>query len=334
MIEVSVVVVTWNSGRFLPDFLSDIFYWTTSVDFEVIVVDNGSSDNTVEIIGSRLKNIRLKEMNANVGFASAANMGIRMTQGKYVLLLNPDIRLNSDVIRILKEFMDTHSEAGIVGPRIVDQNGNADVYSARNFPTLRNMAFRIFGLRKIFPRSLLFTEETIPSWDRKSLRTVPYLNGAAMMIRRSLIEEIGNLDERIPMYYEDLEYCARTSSHNESVFYTPGATLIHLGGKSSSLSPERGILYAMEDGLAPWLYFKEYRRWPAASIFRGMLLFGNVLRIIGIGVLQSIRRSHSFKVELVRSYALFRWAIMPNSRFSRKVSRLFARLPDTNMSSL
>ena len=134
------------------------------------------------------------------------------------------------------------------------------------------------------------------------------------------------------MYYEDLEYCARTASHNKSVFYIPGATLIHLGGESASLSPERGILYAMEDGLAPWLYFRDDRKWPAATIFRAMLLLGNVLRIIGIGVLQSISRSHSLKVELARSFALVRWAIMPKSQFSSLVSSLFAQSSPSNMS--
>lgn len=329
MFDVSVLIVCWNSEKFISGCLESIYRFSKNCSFEIIVIDNASSDRTVEIIPRDFPEVQLVQAGKNLGFASATNMAMRLACGRFLFMLNPDIQLESDVIGELVRFLEAHPEAGGACPKVLEKDGSIAIYSARGFPTIGSAFFTFFGLRKLFPRSPMFSKETIPNWDRQTVRQVPYISGAAFMIPRSVLRQIGFLDEQLPMYYEDLEICARINTTNKALYYVPSAILTHIWRQSADISPVRPLLFAMEKGQAPWLYFRTYRGPVEAKIFFLITCLGNLLRLLLLAPLYPLSfffKTHflsNIKQDLSNSAALFQWSCTSEKIFQSWVSSYF-----------
>ena len=173
------------------------------------------------------------ENDSNLGFATAVNQGIRAASGQYILLLNPDARLNPGALRALVGFLDSHPSAAAVGPRITGANG-ALVRSCRVFPSLAVILARDTGLSDRFPRHPVFGAPTLSFWGYDSDRQVDYASGACLLLRRQAIEAVGLLDEGYFMYGEEMDLCWRLWRRGWAVWFTPSASIQHTGGRSAA----------------------------------------------------------------------------------------------------
>lgn len=325
--SVTIVIVTWNACETLEKCLQSIVDHAAISELEIRVVDNASSDGTIAI-AERFP-CRVHRLDYNRGFAGAANIGIREASGNYILLLNPDATLMNDVTRVFMEALDSVTQPAVVGPIILDQDGSIDPTCARRFPSVPSTLFRLLGggvaMRRLLPRPLWTEAE---HWARRSSPVpVPCLTGAALFARKALFEKHGYLDETVPMYYEDLEMCARVTRLGGMCLLAPAARVTHIARSSTEASPIRSLLYSLEDGHAPWLYFEQYRSRSEARSYVAAIAFGSAFRILLLGPLVWIARRRAMRGPvgaMQRSQSLLRWAAMDKQLYQADINQLFA----------
>jgi GT2 family glycosyltransferase len=239
-IDVTIAIINYNTKGWLDSCLESIVKAPPLAGFEIMVVDNGSSDGSVEHIKSRFPAVQVLENAGNLGYAGAANQALRTSRAKYVLILNTDTEVDSDAVDILVEFADGHEDVGIVGPLLLNTDGSIQA-SGRRFPSFLDAAMHAF-LGHIWPKNPYSLRYRMLDWDRRSGRAVDWVSGAAMFIRRSAAEEVNLFDEGFFMYVEDLDLCYRMWESNWKVFFWPEAKITHHSGKSSRQSSAKMIV--------------------------------------------------------------------------------------------
>lgn len=260
MVKVSTIIVNWNTRNILRDCLSSIFEQTQDIEHEVIVVDNTSTDGSVEMIKSEFPSVTLIENKVNRGFAAANNQGIAIAKGQYLLLLNSDTVVLDNAIAKAFSFADSHPECGIVGCRVLNPDRTLQP-TCFMFPSILNMLLSTSYLYKLFPKNKFFGRERMSWWDRSNVRNVDVVTGCFMLVRRKALEQIGSMDGRFFMYGEETDWCYRFKEAGWKVMYTPSAEIIHLGGQSSkkvmeqmSLELRGSILQFMKKHQPRWEY--------------------------------------------------------------------------------
>lgn len=230
--DVSIVIVNWNTSDILRDCLSSIFEQTYNIEYEIIVVDNASTDGSVEMVRREFPQVVLIENSGNRGFAAANNQGIAVAKGRYVLLLNSDTIVLDNAIAKSVAFADANPEAAVAGCRVL----NSDRTLQRTcfmFPSILNMLLSSSYLYKLFPKSTFFGRERMTWWDRNDVREVDAVTGCFMLVKREAVEQVGLMDERFFMYGEETDWCYRFKQAGWKMVFTPDAEIIHLGGQSS-----------------------------------------------------------------------------------------------------
>lgn len=281
MPEVTVAIVAWNSGGHIVDCLRSLSEHARGVECEIILVDNGSRDDTVRLVREGFPGVRVLEAGANLGFPLANNLALEFARGRFFMLLNPDARLLNDAPAILSRFLDARPQAGAAGPRVLEPDGSPALFAAREFPSLKAVLLRYFGLRKLFPKSRLFGSETLADkLDDANPAEVPCLTGAALMLRTEFLRSIGGLDTELPMYLEDIDLCARVAKASRACWFVPEARVAHAGGGSSVLSPRRAQLLAAENGQAPWMFLRRHASAPHAAAFSALTFLGALFRVL------------------------------------------------------
>jgi len=230
MIDLSIVVVNWNVRDLLRRCLRSILDLQTC-KLEIIVVDNGSTDGSVEMVRTEFPNVRVIANTDNRGFPAANNQGFAVARGRYVLLLNPDTEIVGDALAVMVAFADAHSDVGMVGPQLLNADGSVQS-SRRRFPTLVTAFFESTWLERYAPRRLLERYEFLDQPD-DVVQDVDWLYGAALMARREAVEQVGPMDEGFFMYSEELDWCRRFRESGWRVVYLPAAQIVHHEGKSS-----------------------------------------------------------------------------------------------------
>ncbi len=229
----SITIVNYNTGRLLKDCLDSIYRETTRVSFDIWVVDNDSQDNSIAIIKQYYPKVNVIENRTNIGFAKANNMALSKSKTDYFLLLNPDTVIRDNAIEKVVKFMDRNPEVGIVGCRVLNEDGTLQLACRRSIPTPRVAFFRLSGLSRLFPNSKTMAKYNLTYLDIDKPCEVDAVSGAFLMIRRKVIEEIGKLDERFFMYGEELDWCLRAKKAGWTVMYYPDAEIIHYKGECS-----------------------------------------------------------------------------------------------------
>lgn len=230
--DVSIVVVSWNTCEILRDCLKSVYEQTSGFEFEMIVIDNASSDGSVEMLKQEFPQVVLIENKKNHGFAAANNQGMAIAKGRYVLLLNSDTVVLDNAIPKTVDFADSHLQAAVTGCRVLNSDRTMQL-SCFMFPSILNMTLWITYLFKLFPRSRFFGRERMTWWDRTDEREVDVVAGCFMLIRREAIEQVGIMDEQFFIYFEETDWCYRFKKAGWKVMFTPGGKIIHLGGASS-----------------------------------------------------------------------------------------------------
>lgn len=230
--DVSILIINWNTRDILRDCLKSVYRQTSSIHFETIVVDNASSDGSVEMIQREYPQVILIKNDRNRGFAAANNQGIAIAQGRYVLLLNSDTVILDRAVSKTLAFADQHPEAAVVGCRVLNPDRTLQP-TCFLFPSLLNLFLSSTYLYKIFPQSRFFGREQMTWWDRNDVRQVEAVTGCFMLVRKKSIEQVGMMDEKYFMYAEEADWCYRFQKAGWKNLFFPDAQIIHLGGQST-----------------------------------------------------------------------------------------------------
>ena len=224
MADVSVVVVTYDALPWLERCLDSV------AEYETIVVDNGSTDGTVELVRERYPHVKLIEQ-SNVGLAAGWSRGIESAAGRFVMLLNADAWIVGNAAEQLAAFADEHPQAAMVGPKLVNTDGSLQ-RSVRGFPTLWRLATEYFFLRKLAPTSHALNAFYAGDFDHDETREVEWVMGACLFVRRDAIDAVGPPDSAFFLFSEETDWCYRFRQAGWSVVFYPDAQIVHVSGAS------------------------------------------------------------------------------------------------------
>ncbi len=225
--QVSLVIVHYETPDLLRACLLSLTReGTPATSHEIVVIDNSRDPAAARAVCAEFPSVRVLHSGRNVGFAGGVNRGLRETDGRYVLVLNPDIVAHPGSVDALATYLDAHPDVGIAGGRLHNPDGSLQ-YSARRFYTAGAIVLRRTPLGKLFPRHRIVREHLLADWDHASARDVDWVIGACMMVRREAVDEVGPADERFFLYFEDVDWCYRMHQHGWRVTYVPDAVMTH-----------------------------------------------------------------------------------------------------------
>lgn len=276
MIDLSVIIVNWNSKDFLRECLRSIIASQCRYSYQVFVVDNGSTDGSVEMVKKFFPMVMIEENASNVGFVKANNQIMKRVDSSYFLLLNPDTIVHPNAFDTMVAFLNNSPDAGAVGPAIL----NADSTPQRTgtkFPNNWNLFVEALLLDRLFPKTRLFGSHKELYIDFNVLREVDYVQGSCVMLRSSLLQSIGYLDERFFMYFEETDLCFRIKRAGWKIWFLPKASIIHFGGDATAHYDERRLIH-YHNSLVQF-YSKHYVR-SARYVLRGILFMRSSIRIV------------------------------------------------------
>ncbi len=233
--DLSIVIVTYNSRAPVERCIASIEAHEPRCSYETIVVDNASSDGTADAVSRRFPRVRVAANDENLGYSRGVNQGIRLSSGRAILILNPDIVVRDGSIDRLMEFMGSHPDAGIVGSRLEYPDGRLQ-HSCRSFYTVPALILRRTVLGKLFPNARPLRAHLLLDYDHETVRAVDWIIGACMLVRREALERVGSMDERFFLYFEDIDWCNRMKRHGWSVYYVPASVMTHTYERSSAKS--------------------------------------------------------------------------------------------------
>lgn len=298
MVDISVVIVNFNTGNLLSEMLQSLFKTSSGCTFEIFVVDNASSDNSVALAESKELPVTYLKNDRNVGFSRANNQAIRLTSGRYILLLNPDVLIESDTLPKMVRFMDMNAGIGASGCKVLLPDGSLDKACKRGFPTLTNAVYKFIGVDRLFPKSKKFAGYNLNYLSDNEPNEVDCLVGAFMMVRRETLVDVGVLDEQFFMYGEDIDWCYRIKEAGWSIWYYPYATVLHCK-RTSSQQVRLFSLYHFYNAMKLFYnkhYMYKHSHFLNFIVFRGIsiLYFIAVAKAISYRTLMKV--SHSFKI--------------------------------------
>ncbi len=278
MLDLSIVIVNWNTRDFLRDCLKSVYASEGEFTFETIVVDNCSHDGSAAMVREEFPQVHLIESDINGGYAYANNLGLNYLQARYYLLLNPDTVLPPTALKDMLAFMEAHPEAGMAGPKLLMADGQLDLACRRSFPTPENSFYKLFGLSRLFPKSERFGQYNLTFLDPDEMAEVDSVVGAFMMVRGEVIEQIGVLDEEYFMYAEDLDWALRAKRAAWKVYYCPHVTVLHYKRRSSEQNRRKA---RYEFWRAMYIFYGKYYAedtpfWLHCLVLGGLSLLGGV----------------------------------------------------------
>ena len=259
--DLSICIVSWNVAADLRECLESIASQSDDVALEVIVADNASSDDSVDMVRRDFPSVRLIENDGNAGFARAVNQAMEAASGRYLLLLNPDCVVGEGALPRLVEFADSRPDAGLIGPKLLYPDGSLQ-HSCRRFPTIKAAIFRHTVFGRLLPGAAGPEEDLRAGWDHDDVREVDWLSGACLLARRDAVAEVGPLDEGFFWGSEDVDWAYRMHEKNWKVVYFPEATVVHAVGASTNRVVTKTIVRTHRSMLR--LYRKHLCRFPLA----------------------------------------------------------------------
>ena len=279
--DVSVVVVSYNTSELTQRCLRRLYDSRTGdVSFDVTVVDNASADGSADAIARAFPEVRLIRLTGNVGWGRAVNRGVVASTGGHLLLLNPDAAPVGHPVAELVRFARQHPRHGIYTGRTLHADGTDDMYCCWGLPSLRGYLGFATGLSAAFPANSWANPEGLPGYDRRSVREVPAVSGCCMLIERELFNRLGGFDPQYFLYSDDIDLCTRAAALGARPVVVPDATVVHVGGASSSSEGQRIKILR---GKAT--YVRRHWSRPRARLALGLMATGVGLRAAGEAVL-------------------------------------------------
>ena len=280
--KLSVIIVSYNVREFLYQCLKSLQRAVKDIPAEIYVVDNASVDGSARMVSREFPDIDLISSEKNLGFARANNLAIRKATGEYIVLLNPDTIVQEDTFSKLIHFADNHEDAGALGCKILNPDGSFSVDSRHSIPSPLTALWKLLGLNRIFPKSRIFGRYNLTYLDPDDSYPVDAISGSFMMIRRSVITQLGGLDEDYFMYCEDIDYCYRITQSGWKIYYFAGTNIIHYKGESTK---KNNLDYVINFNRSLYLFYKKHFHSHYFSLFRWVILLG----VMGRGAIIYLR---------------------------------------------
>jgi len=314
MLDLSIIIVSWNVRGLLRRCLDSIFQHPTSnLQFEVIVVDNASTDGSAAMVRHGFPQVQLLVNDENLGFTAANNQGIARSQGRYVLLLNPDTELLGDALATMVGYMDAHPEVGALGPQLLNPDGSIQS-SRRRFPTMATAFLESTVLQLWFPDNAVLRRYYVLDRPDDEVQEVDWVVGAAILIRREAWDQVGPLDEGFFMYSEELDWCRRAREQGWKVVYLPTAQVVHYGAQSSEQVKPLQHIHFQHSKIR---YFRKHHGPWQAETLRLFLLATYVYQLIEEGLKWLVGHKRPLRAARVRAY----WQVL-RSKLVYKEERL------------
>ena len=206
--EISAIIIVFNGMKFLPDCLRTLSDDLSAFSHEIIAADNGSVDSSVGFIRENFPSVQVIENGGNLGFAEAVNIGLRAARGRFLYILNQDLRFHKGAAFALLNRLKTDNTIGMIGPKYAGFDGKLQL-SARAFPRYKHVFYDALLLSRIFPKSKEFGSWRMSWFDHQSERFVDQPMGSVMLIPQRVVEQVGFLDESFPIFFNDVDYCRR-----------------------------------------------------------------------------------------------------------------------------
>lgn len=304
-IEISIVIVTWNAIGYARDCLRSIQHQKTSRSIETIVVDNASTDGTADMVRTEFPQVKLVQSDRNLGFARANNVGIRLTKGKYIFLINPDVIVLDGCLDRLLDFMEKNPSVGLAGPRMLGPDGGVR-RSTMRFPSVWNSFCRALSLDKLFKGSKIFGGFLMTDFKHDRTMDVDILNGWFWAARRESLDKIGLLNENLFMYGDDLDWCYRFHKGRCRVVFCAEAEAIHFGGGTTARAPVQFYIEMQKANLQFWrTHYGQFKM----SLYLLTIWLHEMSQVAGYGIVYLLKKSGrdyaAAKIE--RSAACLSW---------------------------
>lgn len=294
MPEVSIIIVSWNAREYLIACLMSL-YEDELDGVEIIVVDNGSTDGSAEAVEELFPEVVLIRSDKNLGFASANNVGIRASTGRYICLINSDVVVLDGCVSLLKDYLSSDPQAGLVCPRVLNPDMTLQM-TLRRFPSITGTLLSALGLDR---KNFMAHDRTMEA---------EAVSGCFMMVRRVAISETGLLDERFFFYAEDKDWCKRISNAGWKIIFYPKAQAIHYGGQSSAAAPLR---FSVEMQKANLKYWNKHHGRAKTLVYLSIIIFHQLMRLIraafAFALMPGKRTDEAYKFK--RSAACLKWLL-------------------------
>ena len=311
IIDLSIVIVNWNSWNYLKRCLDSIFEHSKDIQLEIIVIDNCSTDKSVDKIKEYFPEVFLIPLNKNLGFPKANNIGFKLAKGKYILALNPDTEIKYNALKSAINFLDENQNYGCVGVKTRKPNGEIQFSCARQFHSIRGIIATILFIDKIFPSFKCLNAPDMTYWDHEQSRDIDVIQGSFMLFRRSVYEKIGGFDERLFMFLEDVEYCIRLWKYGYKIRYLGDVEIIHHGAKSTNKASSRWISELRFEGF--YLLIQDLYGTKKALIFLVSLLFLLPIRLVALPLmnfgLYYKKRENRLRLYFYETLFGFEWTV-------------------------
>jgi GT2 family glycosyltransferase len=321
--DLSISIVNTDNRILLEQCLESIRDTVRQVSYEVFVVDNCSTDGSAEMVETRFPGVRVIRneqrspsaaesrrglgISGRLGYPASHNRALAQCAGRYALVLNEDMVMLSGTLDTMVAFMDAHPDAGMLGCRLLNPDGSLQP-SCRSFPNLWIMLLRSLYLDKLLPRSRWAGANYMSYWNHDTVRQVDVIKGCCMLVRRAVMDQVGLMDERFFIYYEETDWCYRAAQAGWKIYFTPDAQMIHYGEQTSSRQSIRMSIIQRESLLK---YFRKHHGPIAAGVIRLLAILEASLRLAYWSMTGLIRRRErdyaAYKISLY--WPMLRWLV-------------------------
>lgn len=262
--DLSIIILNYKTKGLVKYCIKNAQTAAQGLNYEIIVVDNGSKDGCQQMIAENFPEIKFIQTGRNLGFAAGSNVGIKAAQGRYVMLLNPDVTALGDSIKKMYDFMESRPEVGVAGPRLLNPDRSFQP-SARTFQTLKIIIYRRTPLGALASGKKALSDHLYADWNHETSREVDWVMGACLLARKEALDKVGLLDERFFFYVEDMDWCRRFWQKGYKVFYIADAQMVHLYEGASKTDP--------------WEFLKIYRKTTRWHFISGIKYFLKYLKM-------------------------------------------------------
>lgn len=311
-IDISIVIVSFNTRELLRQCLLSAMEECASIKSEIIVIDNASKDKSAEMVKESFPTVKLIQNQVNLGFAAANNLGFRQARGEFIVLLNSDAFLHKGSLKLALRRIEGNPTAGLGGGRLIGRDGSWQP-SARMFPSILNDFLHLSGLAAKYPDSHFFGRADRTWASAQESTETDWVPGAFAIARREVLEKVGFFDERFFLYYEEVDLCQRIKQAGYSIWYWADVVITHLGGESSKTIRDQAIssagsqltLWKMRSAL---LYYYKYQGRRGASRCKNLETWWHKIRILknrlmkGPGYEKKIQESEGFISQMQQAW--------------------------------
>lgn len=303
---VSIIILNWNTKLLLKNCLTSIHKYINTSNYEIIIVDNNSSDGSAEMVGKNFPDVLLIRNEDNLGFSKGNNIGAKQATKKNLLFLNSDTLFTPQTdIKYLLFIMESRHDIGLTSCQLLNNDGSVQK-SVRNFPYPAGVFFQYIGLSKMLKNNAFFNKYLMLNWEHNRESFISQPSGAFLLISEELFLEIGGFEEKFFMYFDDVDLCKKVTLEGKKIFFTPKCKIIHFGGKSAE-QIEGTNFFERNKNLI--LYYKKYHSSIKVIIMKFLLFIAIIVRCIDWLIRSIFRKKYFYIFKESLNFLIKMWNI-------------------------